>query len=455
MVGSRDYFDKEIDGNYNVATAERQPGSSFKPIVYAKAFEMGYRPETVLFDVPTQFGTECSPDSTSDDAPCYFPGNYDGKFRGPMSLRNALAQSINIPAVKLLYLVGVNNAIDLAEKMGLTTLTDRSRFGLSLVLGGGEVTLLQMTSAYSVFSDNGIKHPYTGILKVEDDKGKTLEQYEDNPDQIIDPDVAHLVSDVLSDNTARTPVFGASSSLYFPGRDVAAKTGTTNNYRDTWVIGYTPQITVGAWAGNNDNTPIAKQVAGYIVAPMWHEFMNEVLANLPDEKFQKPEVKDISNLKPVLRGVWQGPQGIHSILYYVDKSNPLGDAPSNPANDPQFSRWEYAINRWLGEQGIPNISTGVTNTDTTSINILFPTANTTLHIGDRLDVSVNVTTNEKVQKVSYFLEGNYLGYSEIPPYNYALMLDDKNSSGGANKLEAVLTTASGLQKSSSVTFNRE
>ncbi len=455
MVGSRDYFDEEIPGNYNVATAKRQPGSSFKPFVYAKAFEMGYRPETVLFDLETQFSTACDVSNTTSVDPCYSPGNYDGKFRGPMTIRNALAQSINIPAVKTLYLVGVNNAIDLAEKMGISTLKDRSRFGLSLVLGGGEVTLLDMTSAYSVFSDNGNKHPHTGVLKIEDKLGKVLEEYEDESEKIMEEDTAHLVSDVLSDNVARTPVFGPASSLYFPDRQVAAKTGTTNNYRDTWVIGYTPQITVGAWSGNNDNTPIDQKVAGYIVAPMWHEFMNELLKTIPDERFPKPEQKDLSDLKPVLRGVWQGQGGVHSILYWLDKENPLGDAPKNPYNDPQLPYWEYPIQKWSQGQGMDYGGDGASVGNPASdmrINIISPTNGEVIKKGSRVNVSVDIVSKNAIKKVDYFLEGSFLGSSEYSPYGLSFNLDSGKGVTGQNTLRVVVTDVTGSQQGTFTNF---
>lgn len=451
MVGSRDYFDDEIDGNYNIATAKRQPGSSFKPIVYAKAFEMGYRPETILFDTETQFSPVCEPSDTSSNDPCYSPGNYDGKFRGPMSIRNALAQSINIPAVKALYLVGVSNAIDLAEKMGISTLGDRSRFGLSLVLGGGEVTLLDMVGAYSVFADNGVKHQTTGILKVTDSTGKILEEYKDNSEQVLSEDTAHLISSVLSDNVARTPVFGANSSLYFPGRQVAAKTGTTNNYRDTWVVGYTPQITVGAWTGNNDNTPIAQQVAGYIVAPMWHEFMNEILPTYPDERFPLPEEKDLSNLSPVLRGVWQGNSGIHSILYYINKADPLGEASSNPNKDPQFSNWEYSVQKWISGQNIipeqPQVNTN--SQSNIQAEITSPEIGKIIKTNQKITVNIKVISNNPVKKVDYFLAGTYIGTSEYAPYNFSFTVSD-NIPTGSNILRAIITDSLGSQKDANI-----
>src|SRR5581483_681498 len=184
MVGSRDYFDKQINGNFNVATAHRQPGSTFKPFVYAEAFIKGYTPDTVLFDVPTQFNPGCPVDDFSDDTVngnlCYAPYNYNNKTIGPVTLRNALAQSINIPSVKLMYLAGVQDSINLATSMGIQSLGDPGQYGLTLVLGGGEVSLLDMTSAYGVFATEGVRNPYTAILKVEDKDGNVLEQLQPN-----------------------------------------------------------------------------------------------------------------------------------------------------------------------------------------------------------------------------------------------------------------------------------
>jgi len=307
MIGSRDYFDQKIDGNYNIATAMRQPGSSFKPFVYATAFEKGYTPETVLFDLPTQFSTECKPDGTpiieGNEDKCYAPQNYDEKFRGPITLRNALAQSINIPAIKTLYLAGIRDSINLATDMGIGSLADPDRYGLTLVLGGGEVSLLDMTGAYAVFANNGIKVPPHDILKIEDSDGKTIYSYTPIQKEVLEPDVAQKISDVLSDNEARSPSYGYSSPLYFPGYDVAAKTGTTNDYRDAWIIGYSPRVALGAWAGNNDNTSMEKKVAGFIVAPMWNAFMQEILRSEPVSYFKKPADEPDLTLKPVFRGI--------------------------------------------------------------------------------------------------------------------------------------------------------
>jgi 1A family penicillin-binding protein len=373
MVGSRDYFDTKIDGQFNVTTARRQPGSTFKPFVYAEAFIKGYTPETVLFDVPTQFSSKCAVDNFTSDDGCYSPGNYDDKFRGPMTLRDSLAQSINVPSVKALYLAGIKDSINLAENMGITNLGDANQYGLTLVLGGGEVSLLDMTSAYGVFANEGVRIPYTAILKVQDKNGKTLEEISPRPNKVLEAEVARKISDILNDNVARTPLYGSNSSIYFPGHDVAVKTGTTNNYKDAWIVGYTPDIVVGTWAGNNDNTPMAKKVSGLIVAPMWRAFMDEVIKTDPGNTFTKPQKEDSFDLKPVLRGKWQGgisniptgtifdpnnpPQetlsgGVHSILYWVNKDDPRGGQPIFPSMDPQFERWEYSVRKWAGENGL-------------------------------------------------------------------------------------------------------
>lgn len=366
MSGSRDYFDSTISGNFNAATAHRQPGSTFKPIVYSALFNKGYTPETILFDLPTQFNSGCPATQLDSNDGCYSPGNYDDKFRGPMTIRNALAQSINIPAVQALYLAGINNSIDLAHQMGVQGLQDAKQYGLSLVLGGGEVSLLDMVSAYSVFANDGIKTPYTAILRVEDQSGTVIDEFAPAPTRVLPEDTARNISSILSDNVARTPSYGANSVLNVTDRQVAVKTGTTNDFKDAWIIGYTPNIVVGAWVGNNNNTPMEKKVAGYIVAPLWREIINKILPNLPYESFNPPPPLD-PTLKPILRGIWQGGVssysanefgggeniggGIHSILYWVDKNNPRGPIPQNPEADPQFRNWEAAVRTWVRSSG--------------------------------------------------------------------------------------------------------
>lgn len=347
MVGSRNYFDPEIDGNYNASLASRQPGSSFKPFVYAAALAKGYTPETAIFDLPTQFSTACSAsDNYNSNPPCYAPSDYDNKFRGPMTFTTALAQSINVPAVKVMYLAGIKNVIDLATRMGITTLGDPNHYGLSLALGAAEVHLLELTNAYGAFANNGTLNPITGFLEVKDAEGKTLEKFEEKPQLVLDPGVAHDISSMLSNNEARFPEYPPENPLHFAGYDVAAKTGTTNDYKDAWTVGYTPNLVVGVWAGNNDASPMVKEIAGYIVAPMWHAFMEQALAKLPKEFFGEP--RGIPDGAPgILRGIYLDGSGVsHEILHFVNKSDPLSGGAS--WGDPQYSYWEYPVQQWMG-----------------------------------------------------------------------------------------------------------
>lgn len=354
MVGSRDFFDTEIPGQYNIATAERQPGSSFKPIVYAAAFLKGYTPETVLYDVPTQFSSLCdaygNPKSGVKESACYMPENYDGKFRGPIALRDALAQSLNVPAVKLLYLTGLKNAISLAQDMGLSTIQDPARYGLSLVLGGGEITLLELTNAYGVFANNGIYNTPQAILEVRDGDNTVLEKFSRKEKEVLPETVTSLISSVLSDITAKIPAYGTVSPLYFGDRPVASKTGTTNDYRDVWVVGYTPSVVVGMWGGNNDNSPIDKRVAGLVLAPVWRKAMDAAIGTSTIEYFPDPLPNTSS--KPILRGDYCT-DGVQTILASVDKDDPNGPYPNNPSSDPQFNLWNTAIQNWTAKNGSP------------------------------------------------------------------------------------------------------
>ena len=361
MVGSRDFFDTDIPGQYNIALAERQPGSSFKPIVYAAAFNKGYTPETVLYDVPTQFSTACdpygNPHAGAKSTACYMPENYDNKFRGPISLRDALAQSLNVPAVKLLYLTGIKSAISLAQDMGLSTINDPDRYGLSLVLGGGEVTLLELTNAYGVFANNGIYNPPQGILEIRDGDNTVLEKFTKKDREVLPESVTSLISSVLSDNNAKIPAYGANSPLFFGDRPVASKTGTTNDYRDVWVVGYTPSVVVGMWGGNNDNTPIDKKVAGLVLAPIWHKAMVAAIGTSTIEYFPDPLPNTTS--KPILHGDYCA-QGIHTILQFVQKDNPDGPYPTNPASDSQYYNWETAVQNWVSRNGVSCYGGGTT-----------------------------------------------------------------------------------------------
>jgi 1A family penicillin-binding protein len=381
MVGSRDYFDTTNGGNFNITTAHRQPGSTFKPFVYATLFNKGYTPSTVLFDLPTQFSSACKADDMTSEKGCYSPVDYDEKYRGPMTIRDALAQSINIPAVEALYLAGIQDSIDTAHNMGVQGLADPNQYGLTLVLGGGEVTLLDMVSAYSAFANDGVRNPYNPVLRIEDLSGNVVQTFSQSPRVVLPPETARMITSVLSDNTARTPAYGSNSVLYFPDRPVAVKTGTTNDYKDAWIVGYTPNIAVGAWAGNNDNTPMDKKVSGYIIAPLWRALMDQILPNIPIETFPAPPAID-PTVKPVLRGIWQGgissvsnngvttvetiTGGVHTILYWIDKNNPRGPMPSNPGADSQFKNWEYAVRKWVTNNGVSDAGTVIQTSNQSS-----------------------------------------------------------------------------------------
>jgi 1A family penicillin-binding protein len=454
MVGSRDYFDTENDGNFNVATAKRQPGSAFKPFVYAAAFEKGYTPETVVFDLETEFNTSCNPDgtpilSTTKPEECYMPQNYDNIFRGPTTLREALAQSINIPSVKVLYLAGLKNSLQTAKKLGITTLKDTNRYGLTLVLGGGEVKLLEMVAAYSVFANNGFKNNTTGIIEIKNNKGEILEKIKPQPKKVLEENIALIINDILSDNKARTPAFGSQSYLYFPERDVAVKTGTTNDYRDAWVIGYTPNFSLGLWVGNNDNTPMKKKIAGFIAAPLWNSFFKEVFKNLPKESFKKPVKIEVE--KPVLKGEWKGSEvyfidsvsgklateftpknlvkekvvmNIHSILHWVDKNNPLGKIPERPEKDSQYNLWEYPVQNWVKYQNIKQETLNDIPKEYDDIHkpeykpiikIMQPNQNNVFNRNDIISLNISILSKFPLKQIDFFFKEKYLG--SIKPKN--------------------------------------
>ncbi|MBP9668800.1 MAG: PBP1A family penicillin-binding protein [Candidatus Pacebacteria bacterium] len=455
MVGSRGYFDDGVDGKYNIALAQRQPGSSFKPFVYATAFAKGYTPETVVFDVATQFNSSCPVDDLTTHDECYAPQNYDAVFRGPMTLRNALAQSVNVPAVKILYLAGVKESLDTAKRLGITTLTrPLGYYGLPLVLGGGEVTLLEMVGAYGVFANDGVRNPSTAILSVKDASGEEVEKFEEKSVQAIDAEVARTMNDVLSDNNARIPAFGERSALVVPGYSVAVKTGTTNDYRDVWILGYTPHIAVGAWAGNNDNRAMEKKVAGFIIAPLWNEFMQYALPKFENTPFTPPTEVDTTQGNPILHGVWSQPgEGIHSILHFIDKENPLGPKPTNPQKDSQYYAWEYSAQVWAGTiqpSSTPTIITPSQIVPTVAQNpfVITSPQNGTHHTGGTL-LTIEVLNNplNPLKKVAYYLNGVFIGGSDRTPFSISVVPSVK----GPLRIQAVAESVQGvLQTSTSI-----
>ncbi len=478
MVGSKNYWGEStpenctpgktclFDPNVNVTVRLRQPGSSFKPFAYATVFKKGFTPDTIIFDLETEFAAE--------GAESYIPHNYDEKFRGPVTFRQALAQSLNIPSVKTLYLAGVSETINLAEDMGITSLNDRSRYGLSLVLGGGEVTLLEETAAFGVFATEGIKHPAVSILRIENGSGEILEEYEDESKRVMDEEIARLINDILSDEQARAPMFGSNSKLYLGGRPAAAKTGTTQEYRDGWTIGYTPSLTVGVWAGNNQLTSMRKGAGVYVAAPIWNEFMKQTYAlkenkrkeisdneeienyfDLPEEIENFTTPKPIKTDKDVLNGKFANEikiqtdkisgklateftppdlieektyREVHCILYYVNKNNPQG--PGNGKNDSQFNNWEPPVIKWaLSPERSERYNTSPpteyddihTKENQPVVRITSPRDRATL-TNRRIEVKASADAKLDIKQLDFFLDGKLMGTDTTEPYQISFYL---------------------------------
>lgn len=436
MVGSIDYFNEEIDGNVNVAVRHRSPGSSIKPFVYAAAFQRGYTPDTVLVDAETDFGQG------------YKPKNYNLKEHGPVTMRQALANSLNIPAVQTLYLADVRRATDLAQKMGMTSLNDPDRYGLSLVLGGGEVRLLDEVSAYGVFANDGVRFPHRAILKVENTSGQVLydaAEEERVGEEALDPQIARLVTSILSDNSARAMIFGTGSPLQLGARPVAAKTGTAQEFRDGWTMGYTPSLAAGVWVGNNDNTPMGSRSDGVVVAgPIWNAFMRGALKDTPIERFVAPApIKDaphgaLRNQLPEIKGKYVSETNtlyslecpievgqprtvkeLHSILFYVRRTNPTGPPPAQAEADPQFNHWEAAVAAWRDKHNaeskdkpeeplyVAGLPTPECNVDSAEelpkVKIVEP--DTTIIRDNPVKVKVEVDSPHPLKEVRFTVEG--------------------------------------------------
>ncbi|MCL5090937.1 MAG: PBP1A family penicillin-binding protein [Patescibacteria group bacterium] len=287
MVGSKDYFAKDIDGNVNVTTSLRQPGSSIKPVNYSLALENGFTAASLIDDSPITYQVPGQPP--------YSPQNYDHRFHGQTSLRIALGSSFNVPAVKILAAFGVKKMVQRGEEMGITTWTDPSRYGLSLTLGGGDVRMTDMAVVYGVLANSGIRVDLNPILEVSDSQGKILEKNSQGKNlPVLSQSVAYLLTNILADNSARTPAFGPNSLLYIPDRPVAVKTGTTQNMRDNWTIGYTPSLLSAVWVGNNDSSPMSYVASGVTGAsPIWRKIMDQLLEGRKAEDFiVPPEIKE-------------------------------------------------------------------------------------------------------------------------------------------------------------------
>ena len=439
MVGSKDYFNQDIDGQVNVALRPRQPGSSMKPLVYATLFKKGFNPNSILYDVITNF---------SASGKAYEPNNYNGQESGPISIRKALAGSLNIPAVKALYLAGIDNVISLAKDAGYTTLTTPDNYGLSLVLGGAEVKLLEHVNAYSIFAQEGEISPTSVVLKVEDKEGKVLEEFQERRKKVLEPNIAKMINSVLSDNGARSFIFGERNNLVLADRPVAAKTGTTNNFRDAWTIGYTPSLVAGVWVGNNDNTEMKRGADGSVVAaPIWNEFMKNALDKKPAESFSEPQIektgKALIDGEPVGKTIKinketgdiateSTPNELveevffadhHSILYYVDKEDPLGPAPDNPEKDPQFRLWEDRVLEWAKKQDenynpeILNQAQNIYDPENIPVFSIKNIEDNSVIANENFVVELQATAPRGIYKVEYYINGNLLDRKTSYPFD--------------------------------------
>ncbi len=444
MVGSKDYFNDAIAGKVNVALRPRQPGSSFKPIVFAQAFDLGYTPNTVLWDVKTDFPTATGP---------YSPNNYDLRERGPIRIREVLQGSLNIPAVQMLYMVGVERALDFAASLGYSTFQDRSRFGLAIVLGGGEVQLLEHTLAYGALGNGGRRFDAAPILEVTDPDGNVLMEWKQTDgDRVLSENASRMVTNVLTDNAARSYVFGPNSFLQLGNIPAAAKSGTTNRNYDAWTVGYVPSLVTGVWVGNADNSRMGSRADGSVVAaPIWNAFMRAALAGKPVESFPAPDIPQTG--KPVLDGEIPSTRVVvdrasdklateftpasyreerlyaeyHSLLHYVNRADPLGPPPENPERDPHYEAWEAAIADWMRREeertGIV-ISSQQPPTEYDDVHVpanqpsvflAFPQANDTLF--DRmLDVSADAFAPRGVSRMEFYLGGKLVGVDTSAPY---------------------------------------
>lgn len=484
MVGSYDYNDEKF-GRFNTATALRQPGSAVKPITYAVAFEQGYTPSTIVMDVPTEF-----PDQGGK---AYNPVNYDSKFRGPVQYRFALANSLNVPAVKVLATIGIRNFLQKAYDMGLTTFeptpANLKRFGLSITLGGGETTLLDLTSAFSVFARGGTRVEPVAILEIRDHKDKLIYKAPDSkPREVLSPEVSFLVSHILSDNTARSDVFGASSLLRIPGKTAASKTGTTNDKRDNWMVTFTKDVTVGSWVGNNDNSPMNQKIASGVTgaSPIANRIMRNMLKTYSDGIMDKPDGVEALQVDAFLGGLPRDGYPIRS-EYFIKGTEPKKQSPfykkvkiskttgklandieiktgnydekdyiviaeSDPISTDGRNRWQEATEAWAYSQPDdkfkPPRDTSDTNQDDLVIVIREPANESRVNTND-VKLVTKITSIQEIRKVELQVNGSIVKtYNE----NKKDLEEHLNLADGIYEIKIIAENVKGSRKDSAVTI---
>jgi len=495
LVGSKDYFaDSQPTGckegqtctfepNVNVALQPRQPGSATKPIAYSKALEKGYTANQTYMDVRTEF--------PGGDKVAYIPVNYDGQFRGPVQMRYSLGNSYNIPAVKNLALVGVKDVLDLGYRMGLSTWEPSSEnvssVGLSLTLGGREVRLLDMTSAFSVFANKGKQVDPVSILSVTDGKGKSLFEYhQTDGKKVLDQGISFIISDILADNGARIQAFGSNSVLNISGKTVAVKTGTTDQKRDNWAIGYTPSFVVGVWVGNNDNSVMSPVVASGVTgaSPIWNKIMTEVLKGKQNEPFEKPSNILQTEVDGLMTGKLHNGSPIRK-EYFISGTEPKGESPAyqhlkvcknNPhrlANDGEdgddkdvvvlkeddptgADKWQSAIDQWVltaadarlvgatkGCSGVPGFSSGGGGGIIQIVNV-----NNGANVPRVFDVLAKANSPAGVKKITWLIDGSQKSTQTAEPF--ALHVEFPNGDKGSHTITITLEDNNGGTFSSSI-----
>jgi membrane peptidoglycan carboxypeptidase len=462
MVGSYNFSDPKF-GELNVATADRQPGSSFKPFAYATAWSKNWGPGSTIYDVETDFGG-------------YRPRNYTLRTYGVISQRQAIGNSLNIPSVKVLYLAGIEDTLKTAHSMGISTLKGNSdQYGLSLVLGSGEVKLNDMVNAYQSFANGGVHYDSTPILKVTDPKNKVIEEFKEkkDPPKVLDPQIAYLMSHVLTDNSSRQIVFGSFAPFLFGNRPVAVKTGTTENFKDAWTMGYTPSLAAGVWVGNNDGKPMA-QSAGAIAAPVWHEFMAKALEGTPVEQFQRPSgIKEITldadtgrlptdktkNKRTDLFPSWYKPiAATETRSAKIDKLSgklatdctpPLAidTAYSSeihaeiPPNDPAYARWEAPVQALAAKLGYQQGGALPTeNDDRHSCSDTKPKVNLSTSVsGSNIEITAAVTPGTfSASKLEIYFDDQIIS-TQSPITTNPYVFDYSATSIGGHTVKAVVT----------------
>ncbi len=483
MVGSKNFNDPNYDGQVNVALSLRQPGSAFKPFTYVTAIKEGYTASSLIMDVPTTFpGGANNPD--------YNPVNYDGKYRGPIQLRYALGNSINIPAVKFLAKVGIKDVLETAHSMGITTLSPNQetleRVGLSLTLGGGEVRLIDLTSAYAPFMNKGYKVDPLAILKVEDKDGKVLEEIEpEKGKRVISEAEAFLIANILSDNLARQEIFGTNSLLNISGKQIAVKTGTTNDRRDNWTVGGNPQVLVGVWVGNNDNTPMLNVASGVSGAsPIWRRILLEALTSKPSVSFDMPSNIVSANVDIVsgyrshdgfparmeyfIKGTEPQEDTVHMLLKICKTDGKLAN-PSDIAGgnydqkeyflfkeeDPTSgsggtNKWQEGILNWLNGQGDsryhpPTDYCG--SGSPVSVQFVNP-SNESSNLPSNFTIKFKADSNTNISFAELFVDGNKIKEFSSLPFEYQI----SGLSDGVHTIKAKAKDANGKEAENTITI---